>query len=775
LFGKFVQYFTPLPALAAIICFDAPDASEVQKGNFDNAGRSDSTWATNWPNITSYRYTKSRNGCYYDSDKSVHGNTYESTFPGNTIFTCNEPGGSMVTDFPYTSQEKKKGGGQSIWYLYGPDPLHPQNTIKVSQITDSIQEDSRADLILDGGDPSAYYIATFGVSAAGIYPASQQGSSDILVNGWFTKPVTCDQITTGPGSYLEWSKSDPYFCTARYVVPGDSITDVTPGVSVPYYAYSLGYGYAVGVNIVLATSTPTVASSSAQTAFAGQYVTFAGMNIPTGGTAVVLLSGNGSMYQITPTVNSSRQFSFTIPGDVAVGTYSLRIRGDDTIPSNSISLTIVPASQVKSLILTQPVEGAVLTAGSPSTITWNSSNVSNVILLLYSEISAKCNSKGGEPTVLAQNIPNTGSYSWTPGNALATAYKGQPVLYCISVADFASSTVISKKTFTIASPSITVTSPTASSAVTAGVPFSIKWTSSGVANVNIDQLEPTDKSSGGYYKYPIATNIANTGSYTWTSPGNLRACKKGGIASQYKVVISDVTASSTINSISELFTANCPVVTSSSTTTPVILTPTVSSTTYTTASTVSPSTAPATSSSSASVTPPPTVIPPAPTPAIQTSLTASLTSASEDKAGAFVFHAGSASGTAKDWNWTATLTLGSSKTIKSMSMSIPGTNNTWSTVTMSNWPLVVFANGVQLNTSYGQTLGTYAAGTPVTFQLYGQIDYRTFKGATLTVSFTDGTSVTTTIPASTITVAAIVSEGQTASVWSVIKGLFILK
>ena len=83
----------------------------------------------------------------------------------------------------------------------------------------------------------------------------------------------------------------------------------------------------------------------------------------------------------------------------------------------------------------------------------------------------------------------------------------------------------------------------------------------------------------------------------------------------------------------------------------------------------------------------------------------------------------------------------------------------WSTDNSSDYPLVVVEDGAQLNYSYGQTI--IAEGTQ-TFKLFGQKESAKFAGSKLTINFTDGTSVSSTIQSSAV--AARIQTTQTASV-----------
>ncbi len=144
----------------------------------------------------------------------------------------------------------------------------------------------------------------------------------------------------------------------------------------------------------------------------------------------------------------------------------------------------------------------------------------------------------------------------------------------------------------------------------------------------------------------------------------------------------------------------------------------------------------------------------------QPSLSASLQNIFTDRAGSWNnFSPGPGNGNKNpaDWNFTATLTLSGTKSIKSISLAHANGYEGWST-SYSNiygktpYPLVVDYNDRQIVYGYDTPflVSSFGAGTH-TFKLYAQIETAQFSGGTLTVTFTDGTSVSTTLSASPYT------------------------
>lgn len=143
--------------------------------------------------------------------------------------------------------------------------------------------------------------------------------------------------------------------------------------------------------------------------------------------------------------------------------------------------------------------------------------------------------------------------------------------------------------------------------------------------------------------------------------------------------------------------------------------------------------APSTSASSASAS-------------VPVSLSASLLSSTDDRAGAwgnFGPGKGTANQNSADWNWSATLNLPSSVTVSAIRMDRDSFGEHWSTDRSTDYPLVVVENGSQLNSVLGQTI-SLSAGTH-NLKIYGQKEDQNFQGSTLIVLFSDGSSIKATI------------------------------
>ncbi len=142
--------------------------------------------------------------------------------------------------------------------------------------------------------------------------------------------------------------------------------------------------------------------------------------------------------------------------------------------------------------------------------------------------------------------------------------------------------------------------------------------------------------------------------------------------------------------------------------------------------------------------------PPAPAGFGPDTLSATLVSADKNYAGAWnEFRPANGRAYTKtpfDWEVSAILNLENSRTIKSINLTHNCCAESWSTAQSAKYPVVIFENGAQLNSYYGQSL-VLGAGTH-TLRLYNQIESTTFTGATLIFAFADGTSLSVSIPAS---------------------------
>jgi hypothetical protein len=142
--------------------------------------------------------------------------------------------------------------------------------------------------------------------------------------------------------------------------------------------------------------------------------------------------------------------------------------------------------------------------GPDQTITWTSGGVAGNVDIDYS-------ADGGDTwTAVAINIADTGSYNWTIPNE-----NSANCLVRVQETGGGGFSDTSDAAFTIASPSITVLAPNGGETwYYQGADQTITWGSGGVAG-NVDIHYSAD---AGSTWNAVAVDIANTGSYTWTTP-----------------------------------------------------------------------------------------------------------------------------------------------------------------------------------------------------------------------------------------------------------------
>ncbi len=157
----------------------------------------------------------------------------------------------------------------------------------------------------------------------------------------------------------------------------------------------------------------------------------------------------------------------------------------------------------ESITLIAPDGGEALIAGQSFAISWNATNISNVDIDFSGD-------GGSTWTSVATGLNDTGSYQWT-----VPAVESQQCR--IRVADAADGTPSdnSNNNFSISSvlETVRVSAPNGGETLVSGDTFTITWSSSGLATVDIDF-----SGDGGSTWTSVATGLNDTGSYQWTVP-----------------------------------------------------------------------------------------------------------------------------------------------------------------------------------------------------------------------------------------------------------------
>jgi hypothetical protein len=167
------------------------------------------------------------------------------------------------------------------------------------------------------------------------------------------------------------------------------------------------------------------------------------------------------------------------------------------------------------------------------------------------------------------------------------------------------------------------------------------------------------------------------------------------------------------------------------------------------------------------------------------SASATLVDTSTDRVSSGTFGPGHANNqNPYDWHWKAEFALPAPKNVlgiviprklTNILVSHPSLVESWSTLNTAYYPLVVVKGGTQVNSSYGAVIGDYTSSGSYALDLYGQPEYTSWLGGTVKFVFSDDTSVTGTIPASSIKqVSPVAFEGGTYVSASVIESFLSL-
>ncbi len=176
------------------------------------------------------------------------------------------------------------------------------------------------------------------------------------------------------------------------------------------------------------------------------------------------------------------------------------------------------------MLVTSPVGGETFNVGDIKTIKWTSNTTNRVKIEFTTDAGANW-------TILASNVPNSGTYNWTP-------IPNSPSVKClVRVSDMNDATVtdISDNFFSIQlvlQKSISLTKPNLSSdTLFVGKTYKIQWTSSNVPFVKIDYTT----NNGTNWNNITTTAIGDSGYYNWVNVPNTPS-------SQCKIKISDASA-----------------------------------------------------------------------------------------------------------------------------------------------------------------------------------------------------------------------------------------
>ena len=227
--------------------------------------------------------------------------------------------------------------------------------------------------------------------------------------------------------------------------------------------------------------------------------------------------GGTSWTSIVSNLANSGSYSWTVPSvnsqTVLVKMTAVDAAGNTASAQSSSNLTI--DSTPPTVSLTSLTGGQSIAGGSTQAITWTASDnyalAANPIGLSYS-------TDGGTSwTSIVSNLANSGSYSWT-----VPSVNSQTVLVKMSAVDAAGNTASAQSssnlTIDSTSPTVSLTSLTGGQIIAGGSTQAITWSASDNYSLAANPISLSYSTDGGTSWTSIASNLANSGSYSWTVP-----------------------------------------------------------------------------------------------------------------------------------------------------------------------------------------------------------------------------------------------------------------
>ena len=226
-------------------------------------------------------------------------------------------------------------------------------------------------------------------------------------------------------------------------------------------------------------------------------------NLPaTSGVMIHLSRDGGSTYsELAMIPTNTGSFAWTVTGPA---TSAARVRVTILNPGSTAATSGTFAIVVPSLTVTAPATGAAIFVGTSLAINWATN------LPAESPVTVELSrTNGGSYQVLATNAPNTGNFSW-----VVTGPATPVALVRVTVGGPGSMSATSG-TFSIVTPSLTVTGPGAGGAFYAGTPLAITWST----NVPAPSVSVELSRDGGGTFETLAAAAPNNGSFTWVVTG----------------------------------------------------------------------------------------------------------------------------------------------------------------------------------------------------------------------------------------------------------------
>lgn len=224
-----------------------------------------------------------------------------------------------------------------------------------------------------------------------------------------------------------------------------------------------------------------------------------------GGVKLEHSADNGATWQpIVASTPNDGNYSWTVPD---VTTSSARVRISDPANAGRNDVSDSPFTiNGSTLHLTSPNGGESWLAGSVQTVTWASTGLISSVDITFKS------SPRAAPLMVAESIPNSGSFTWVVPDAQTDS-----AMVTISDATDDQPSDQSDAYFSIVKLAISVTSPNGGEVWSAGSLETIAWDSIGaIGPVNLEY-----SINNGTNWIQIVESVPNTGNYEWLVPNFL--------------------------------------------------------------------------------------------------------------------------------------------------------------------------------------------------------------------------------------------------------------
>lgn len=179
----------------------------------------------------------------------------------------------------------------------------------------------------------------------------------------------------------------------------------------------------------------------------------------------------------------------------------------------------------KSISVSLPVGGEILTVGKTSNITWSSSGFSSSAVVKINLLDGReaADSYYRESTIVSA-MPNSGSYAWKLPDLLSSReIYGSLYKIVIYITDGGETKSVASSYFSISKPMnpyVKIVSPNGGETWQAGKTYTILWDTLGLSDGKVD-IDVINSSGVAMYDRQAAFNIANTGQFDWKIPADL--------------------------------------------------------------------------------------------------------------------------------------------------------------------------------------------------------------------------------------------------------------